>query len=165
MKNNADVKKTGVRQNIKAIYATIAFLILFAVLSIAARMWSQGDNDLPLGDSAWTITLTQQMTALEKGATLSIPTPWDTRHIRLFAQSISHTGLKQKRSKQEQTNRDVVLVAHKAGSYIAEATFNVHVSSLARNEPKKLRLSEDNRSRWLSSESHGIEINTTTAIN
>lgn len=143
----------------KIIYGTIIGLILFAFLAVAARNWIQKTEELPSGDSAWTISVVQQFVALEKGATLSIPPPWDTQYARMYAQSLSHNGLRQKRTKSEVEKRDIVLIAPKAGNYVTEAIFSVHVSSLARSELKKLDLSEHNRSRWLSA-SEGIEINT-----
>lgn len=143
----------------KVIYYTIAFLIVFAVVSISARIWSQHSNELPSGDSAWSISVTHQILAQAKGASLSIPPPWDTVYTRMYAQTLSHTGLRQKRVKRDPDKRDIVLIAPKAGNYKTEAIFNIHVSSLARSEPKKSKLSELNRSKWLS-ESDGIQINT-----
>ena len=143
----------------KTTFITIVVLIVFAILAVSSRIWMQQVDDLPSGDSAWTIKITQQITASEKGATLSISPPWDTRYARMFAQSLSHTGLRQNRVKSSENKRDIVLVASKAGNYTVEAIFSIHVSSLAHSEPKKSKLSELNRSQWLLSESHGIQIN------
>lgn len=143
----------------KIVYSSIIALILFALLAVSARNWIQSTEALPSGDSAWTISVVQQVVAMDKGATLSIPPPWDTQYARMYAQSLSHNGLRQKRTKAEADKRDIVLFAPKAGSYVTETIFSIHVSSLARSDPKKLDLSESNRSRWLSA-SQGIEINT-----
>lgn len=147
----------------KIIYSSVIVLILFALLAASARNWIQSTEDLPSGDSAWTISIVQQVVAMDKGATLSIPPPWDTQYARMYAQSLSHNGLRQKRTKTEADKRDIVLVAPKAGSYETEAIFSIHVSSLARSDQKKLDLSEHDRSRWLSA-SQGIEINTPATI-
>lgn len=147
----------------KAIYATIALLLIFVLFAVSVRTWVKQADELPTGDSAWTIRIAQQIVATEKGATISIPPPWDTRFARLFAQSLSHSGLRQKRIKTDTNKRDVVLIAPKAGNYSTEAIFSIHVSSLLRSEPKKSNLSELNRSQWLA-ESAGILINTPTTV-
>ena len=147
----------------RAAYITIAVLVMFALLAFATRIWVQQEDELPSGDSAWTISIVQQITALDKGASFSIPPPWDTRYARMFAQSLSHTGLRQKRIKSDSSLRDIVLIAPKAGNYTTEAIFSIHISSLARSEPKKLDLSEHDRSQWLS-ESSGILIHTPATV-
>lgn len=147
----------------KAVYGTIALLIIFASLAVSVRLGLKGDGDLPTGDSAWTLSTTLQVVATEKGATIAIPPPWDTRYSRLFAQSLSHSGLRQKRIKSEVDKRDIVLVAAKAGSYTTEAIFSIHVSALARSEPNKQTLSEQNRAQWLSA-SEGVSINTPATL-
>jgi hypothetical protein len=47
--------------------------------------------------------------------------------------------------------------------FTVEAVFSIHVSSLARSEAKKVTLSEENRSEWLS-ESAGISTNTKASV-
>jgi transglutaminase-like putative cysteine protease len=147
----------------KAIYVTIILLIVFALVAISCRVWVQSADEFPMGDSAWKISLTNQITVQEKGATFSIFPPWDTRYARMFAQSLSHTGLRQKRVRSEDDKRDILLVAPKTGVFTVEAVFSIHVSSLARSEVKKSALSEKNRSEWLS-ESAGILVNTAAAV-
>ena len=137
----------------------MVLLMIFTLLAVSARIWIQQSDEFPSGDSAWSIHISNQVEALDRGATISISPPWDTRHARLFAQSISHTGLRQKRVKSDLNKRDIVLVAPRAGIYVTEVEYSVHVSSLARSEPKKSKLSENNRSQWLSG-STGVQINT-----
>lgn len=136
---------------------------MFALIAVSARNWVQNEDKLPSGDSAWTIDIVQQVTALDKGASISIPPPWDTRYARMFAQSLSHSGLRQKRGKSNLEKRDIVLVAPKAGNYTVAATFSIHVSSLARSERKKLQLTEQNREQWLSA-SEGVSVNTPATV-
>lgn len=149
----------------KVIYYAIAGLLLFFLFAISFRLSIQQDGKLPAGDSAWTISLTHQIEVHDKGAMIQIAPPWDTRFARLFAQSLSHTGLHQKRTKADSSKRDIILIAPATGVFTAQTIFSVHVSSLPRGEAKKSTLSEDNRSQWLSPAS-GVEINTTatTAI-
>ena len=134
----------------KAIYITIAVLLVFVLCSLFIRSWLSDKDILPTGDSAWMINISHQIEVQEKGASIYIPPPWDTRHSRLFSQSLSHSGLQQKR-KRSDNKRDIKLVASETGNYRVETEFRVHVSSLVRSEPKKTKLSETNRSQWLSS--------------
>ncbi len=142
-----------------AIYITIAILLVFVLFSIAMRGWLNHSEQLPTGDSAWTINISHRIEAQEKGASIYISPPWDTRYARLFSQSLSHSGLRQKRTKAD-NKRDILLLAPIAGKYTIETSFGVHVSSLLRSEPTKTKLSEYNRSQWLSSSAR-VSVGTT----
>jgi len=141
-----------------AIYLTIGALLSIAVLSVLLRSWLNIDDRLPAGDSAWMIKIAYQVEALEKGAAIYISPPWDTRFSRLFSQSVSHSGLRLKRTRAEK-KRDIMLIAPEAGVYDIVTDFSVHISSLARTEQGKTRLSENNRSRWLLA-SPGVSVGT-----
>lgn len=145
----------------KTIYFTIALLLLIAILSTSLRVMMQSDDALPTGDSAWSIRMSHKVEALDKSAAMFIPPPWDTRHARLYSQSLSHPGLRLRRSKSDQKNRNIVLTAPKAGHYTIQSEFNIYVSHLPLSEPGKTGLTEQNRASWLTS-STGVEINTTT---
>jgi transglutaminase-like putative cysteine protease len=147
-----------------AIYITIAVLLVFALFSFFLRGGLSVEEKLPSGDSAWTIAVSHQVEVHEKGAAIYISPPWDTRYSRLFSQSLSHNGLRQKRTKTD-NKRDILLIAPEIGKYKIETNFSVHVSSLLRSEPKKISLPENNRSQWLSS-SAGVTVETsfTTGI-
>ncbi len=121
----------------------------------------RSDDSLPTGDSAWSISISTQVEALDKDAAVFIPPPWDTRHARLYSQSLSHPGLRQRRTKSDQKDRNIVLTAPKAGHYTIESKFNIYVSHLPLSDPRKPRLSEQNRASWLTS-SIGVEVNTST---
>lgn len=142
-----------------AIYITIVILLVFVIFSVSMRSWLNHSEQLPSGDSAWMINLSHQVEAQEKGASIYISPPWDTRYARLFSQSLSHSGLRQKRNKTN-NKRDILLLAPVAGKYTIETSFGIHVSSLLRSEPTKTKLSEHNRSQWLSS-SNLVSVNTT----
>ena len=160
--NNTPSSSNGSVTN--TIYLTIGVLLVIAVLSFLLRSWLNNDEHLPSGDSAWMINIAYQVEALEKGAAIYISPPWDTRYSRLFSQSVSHSGLRQKRTKPE-IKRDIMLIAPEAGVYDIDTDFRVHISSLARSAPAITKLSENNRSRWLSA-SPGVSVGTaqTTAI-
>ncbi len=145
----------------KKIYLTISFLLIFAILSTSLRVMMRSDDSLPTGDSAWSISISTQVEALDKDAAVFIPPPWDTRHARLYSQSLSHPGLRQRRTKSDQKDRNIVLTAPKAGHYTIESKFNIYVSHLPLSDPRKPRLSEQNRASWLTS-SIGVEVNTST---
>ena len=135
----------------KTIYLTIFFLVIFAILSTSLRVMMRSDDSLPAGDSAWSISLLHKVVALDKDATILIPPPWDTRHARLYSQSLSHPGLRQRRTKSDIKDRNIVLIAPKAGQYVIESKFNIYVSYLPLSEPRKPSLSEQNRASWLTS--------------
>ena len=145
----------------KTIYFTIAFLLVFAILSTSLRVMMQSDDALPTGDSAWSIRMSHKVEALDKGAAMFIPPPWDTRHARLYSQSLSHPGLRLRRTKSDLKDRDIVLTAPKAGHYTIGSEFNIYVSHLPHSEPRRTGLTEQNRASWLAS-STGVEVNTTT---
>ena len=90
-----------------------------------------------------------------------IPPPWDTRHARLYSQSLSHPGLRLRRTKSDLKDRNIVLTAPKAGHYTIGSEFNMYVSHLPHSEPRRTGLTEQNRASWLAS-STGVEVNTTT---
>ena len=142
----------------KAIYITIAVLLVFVLCSAFLRSWFSDKGQLPSGDSAWMIKLSHQIEVQEKGASIYISPPWDTRFVRLYSQSLSHSGLQQKR-KRSDNRRDIKLIAPESGSYWIETEFGIHVSSLVRSEPNKNKLSETNRSQWLSSSTY-IKVDT-----
>ena len=145
----------------KTPYLTISFLLAFAIVSISLRVFLRSDDGLPAGDTAWSVSISHTVEALDKGAVVFIPPPWDTRHARLYSQSLSHPGLRQRRTKTDQKDRDIVLTAPEAGHYTVESIFKIYVSYLPQAEPRRPGLSEQNRASWLSASS-GIEINTPT---
>lgn len=147
--------------NSKALYLTISFLFMFAIISTSLRVFTRSNDGLPAGDSAWSISISYQVEALDKGAVLFIPPPWDTQHARLYSQSLSHPGLRQRRTKTDKKDRNIVLTAPKAGHYSIESVFNIYVSYLPLSEPGTTDLTEQNRASWLAS-SAGIEVNTPT---
>ena len=141
-KNNVSDKKA---------YVIIILLILFALSASSFRSFLTANNDLPAGDSAWTINLSLELETYEKTASVQIPPPWDTPFTRLFAQSLAHPELQLRRTKKIESKRDITLVASAPGKYTINADFNIHVSSLPRSNLQKKNLSELNRSLWLSS--------------
>jgi len=161
---NDDLMIVRTQPHSKTLYFTISFLLVFAILSTSARVIMRSDDGLPTGDTAWSISLSHQVEALDKGAAIFIPPPWDTGHARLYSLSLTHPGLRQRRTKTDKKNRDIVLSAPKAGHYTIESVFNIYVSHLPLSEPRKPGLSEQNRASWLSS-SDGITVNTSTTDN
>ena len=121
----------------KAVYITIGVLLIFVLSAAFLRSWLSDKDQLPTGDSAWMINVTHQVVVLERGASIYISPPWDTRFSRLFSQSLSHSGLRQKRTRSD-NKRDILLVAPETGKYTIGTNFSIHVSSLPRSDPKKL---------------------------
>ncbi len=141
----------------KTLYLTIIGLVVFAAAATALRVTIRGDEGLPAGDSAWSIRLTHEIEALEKGAAVNVPPPWDTRYARLYSQTLSHEGLRQLRGKAAKKGRDINLVAPEPGVYSIESEFVVHISSLPLSDAAKPSLTEKNRAAWLAS-SNGIKV-------
>ena len=135
----------------KAIKLTIAFLIMFAIAATSFRVMMRSEGGLPTGDSAWSIGISHHIEATDKDAVVFIPPPWDTRHTRLYSQSLSHPGLRQRRTKSDRKDRDIALTAPRAGQYTIESIFSIYVSHLPLSEPRRPSLSEQNRASWLSS--------------
>lgn len=148
--------------NTWVIYLAIALLLVLALAATTLRTILRSDDALPTGDSAWSISAWYIVDAREKDAAISIPPPWDTRHARLYSQTLSHPGLRLRRIKTDNKNRDIVLTAPKAGQYTIKATFHVYVSHLPLSEPIIPKISEQNRAAWLSS-TDGVEVNTNAA--
>lgn len=69
----------------KAVYVTIGMLLVFVLSAVFLRSWLSDKDQLPTGDSAWTINISHQIKVQEKGASIYIPPPWDTRFSRLFS--------------------------------------------------------------------------------
>jgi transglutaminase-like putative cysteine protease len=150
---NASSDKTQTR----TIYITTLVLLAFFVSVFSMRYLSQGEETMPGGDSAWQINIYHEVEALDKSAEIFIPPPWDTAHARLYSQSLSHPGLRQKRSRSEHKGRDIVLSAPRPGYFSVETTFSIHVSPLAFAEPKRAGPTEQDRSLFLES-SNGITV-------
>ena len=145
----------------KTIKLTIVFLIMFAIAATSFRVMMRSEGGLPTGDSAWSIGISHHIETVDKDAVVFIPPPWDTRHARLYSQTLSHPGLRQRRTKSDRKDRDIALTAPGAGQYTIESVFSIYVSHLPLSEPRRPALSEQNRASWLSS-SKGIEVNTPT---
>jgi len=155
--------KDNVNVSIKNTYIIVFTLFLFAIIVISIRTASNSDADLPGGDSAWAINIQLQVEAFEKNASVSIPSPWDTPFVKMFAQSLEHPDLRLKRTKNIESKRDITLVAVKPGKYLINSKFDVHVSSLPRHKFKAVKLSEVNRSLWLSS-SEAVQVSSKAAL-
>jgi hypothetical protein len=149
--------------DVRAVYVTLALLLIFFVAAVSFRLLLKDEGGLPGGDSAWQININHEVEALDNGAEIFIPPPWDTGHARLYSQTLSHPGLRQKRTKSDHKTRDIVLSAPKQGYYTIATTFNMHVSPLAFAEPKRAGPTEQDRSLFLSS-SNGISVATPNTL-
>lgn len=157
------MRKTKSNVTAKKAFSIILLLLLVAILAISLRTSMIRDNDLPGGDSAWSINLVLQLETYEKASSVQISPPWDTTFTRMYAQSLAHPELQLKRTKKTDNNRDIILIAADPGKYTVNAAFNIHVSALQRSNLKKTTLSELNRSLWLSS-SDDVLVDSKTAL-
>jgi hypothetical protein len=135
----------------------VALLVVFAVAAITIRLMLRQPGNFPAGDTAWAVTILADVQVPEAGALVSLAPPWDTRHARLYGQSLLHPGMRQRRSKKDQFKRDVVLAATRAGKMSIEARFDLHISQVPRPEPKRPAPTETDREVWLAA-AEGIPI-------
>ena len=135
------MRKIKTNVSAKKAFSIILLLLLFAILVISFRTSMTRDNDLPGGDSAWSINLLLQLETYEKASSVQIPPPWDTTFTRMYAQSLAHPELQLKRTKKTDNNRDITLIAASPGIHTVNAEFNIHVSALQRSNLKKTPLS------------------------
>ncbi len=149
----------------KFIYIIVLVFIFLTIFVVAYKILNQNIDELPTGDSAWKINLTVLANANKKGATVKIPRPWDTPYSRMYAQSVSHYGLREKKTGERKKNREIILVATEPGSYAIKSEFSVQISSIPRKNLGKSNLREVDRSLWLKSEKYLIQINTSQATN
>lgn len=143
----------------------VTLLVLFAAAAVTTRLMLQQTGKFPAGDSAWSVTLTADIHAPAAGALVRVAPPWDTRHARLYGQSLIHPGMRQRRTRKDKSNRDIVLVATRAGEMSIEARFDLHISQVPRTVPKRPAPTETDRAVWLAA-ADGIPVDATaiTAI-
>lgn len=143
----SDPRPVGIR-----LVVVFGVLLVFAVAVSALRLYMQRPGAFPTGDRAWSVLLTADLYAPETGALVRIAPPWDTRHARLYGQLLLHPGMRQLRTKAERRNRDIMLVANRAGILRLQARFDIHVSQVARPPPVRQTPAESNRAAWLAPE-------------
>ena len=143
----------------KLVHITIILLLVFTVLMISYRFIFKNEDGVPTGDSAWTITINHKIKVLEKGASVHISPPWNTIQTKLYAQSMTHPGFRQKRIQTGKKERDIVLVASQPGNFNIETAFSIYVSKFQLRKPVNTQLTEHDRAAWLA-ESRGVKINT-----
>lgn len=136
----------------KAAYATIIFLLLFALIFTSLRSNMRSEDTLPPGDSAWSITIKHHIETQDNNVIIAIAPPWETQHSRVYSQTLTHHGLRIRRLESKKKNRDIVLTAAKPGKYTIESSFKIYVSTLPLSDPKKAVITETNRAKWLSSD-------------
>lgn len=141
----------------------VSLLCLFAAAATATRYKLEAPGQFPAGDSTWAATLLATVSTPEVGALIRIAPPWDTTHTRLYGQSQYHPGMRPRRTKTDKRARDIILVATRAGEFTINMRFDLHVSQIPRNEPKRPLLKENDRGIWLS-ESPGIPAESPGAI-
>lgn len=140
-----------------SIFVIVISLLVFALVAMAIRISFQQADNFPTGDQVWTVDLNAEVYAPEVGALVKISPPWDTRHARLYGQNILHPGMRFRRTKADQKNRDIILVATRTGKLKIEVIYDLHLSELPRPGPSQPKMTEINRAAWLA-ESPGIPV-------
>ena len=140
--------------------AVVLGLLALLVLGYRQIGFSALDNQLPAGDSAWKISIGVQGNITEKGQEVFISPVINTRFARLYAQSLSHAGMMQRRVKRNPDSRDIVLTALKTGPVEITVQFELHLRTLAINGGNTPR--DFDRTLWLQP-GEGIFVDTNLA--
>jgi len=125
------------------IHVTIIVLVILGVLSFATRTLFESNEQIPEGDTFWKFRWTVQIEAFERGTSLRLFPPINTKNARVIAQEFFHPGLRIQRTyNQLKPTREIRVKSGSAGRYVFEAQFTIHVrpteewSSSAATEPK-----------------------------
>jgi hypothetical protein len=134
----------------------ISLLVVFAVVATSIRILLSSTGSFTTGDSAWSATLIADIVAADKGTMLEISPPWNTRHARLYGQSQYHPGLRQRRTRDDKQNRNIILATIRGGELNLQIRFDFHISQQPRSLPSRPALTDSERINWLNASS-GIE--------
>ena len=141
---------TGHRYTLFFVFA----LTIFALTMGSVRYFIYDDQESDGAENYWSVTLDIKLNILDEAGKLFIEMPWDTRYVRLYGQSVSHLGMKIKRSTSDEPGkRKITLLPTAAGSYAVRLQFSFYQSYLPGGEPAAVALSDEVRARWLDLES------------
>jgi hypothetical protein len=76
----------------------IIVLVIFALFMGVTRYLMYSSEEPSDDDNFWVVTLDAKLNISDDSGRLSIEMPWDTRHVKLFGQSVSHLGMRIKRN-------------------------------------------------------------------
>lgn len=107
-------------------------LALLGAIAMVAREGLRSEEHIPAGDSTWRLTLSISVDALKRGATVKLSPPWNTKHIRVYAQNVSHPGAIMRRQTGNARNREINAVSARTGQIQLSAMFDLHMSPNSR---------------------------------
>ena len=147
----------------------IIVLILFGILSIAARLLLPSQFKVSSGDTVWGITITADIPPASKNNIIQISPPWDTRYIRIVAQNFNHSGMRFVRGRADaQQKRDIELKVISEDSTTLTAEFTAHLRTTPKQNIKEpvlpLTLTLDQRTEYLGSNDN-IDVESPIVIN
>ncbi len=137
----------------------IFILLLFFIIATAVRLVLHKTGQFSSGDTAWSVTLESHLYIPKAGALIKIAPPWDTKHARFYGQSLFHPGMRQRRTKIDHNNRDIMLVTTRAGQLEIEARFDLLVSQVPRVDLKRQSVDKASLTPWLP-QNHGDRVET-----
>jgi hypothetical protein len=128
----------------------IILLVIFAVLMGFTRYLMYSSEEPSDEDNFWVVTLDAKLDISDDTGSLTIEMPWDTRHVKLFGQSVSHLGMRIKRSTGDDAGkRKITLLPTAGGSYSVRVQFSLLQSYLPQPEPVRKPLSDTALEKWL----------------
>jgi len=128
----------------------ITLLVIFAVVMGITRYLIYGSQESTGADTFWVVTLDAKLHGTDGSGKLFIEMPWDTRYVRLFGQSVSHPGMRIKRSTEDDSNRrKITLLPSTSGTYPVRIQFSFFQSYIPLPERIRKPLSESARAKWL----------------
>lgn len=128
-------------------------LVVTGILLSLLRLLVTVDDPDSVTDQAWTLTQSLQVTSYEADSTVRMQSPWDSRHARLYAQTLKHPGLRLKRLKNQNKNRELVFVAADAGNYEITGTYEIYITE--RDMPLGVKpLTDSSLASYLAEQEH-----------
>jgi len=128
----------------------IIVLVIFALFMGVTRYLMYSSEEPSDDDNFWVVTLDAKLNISDDSGRLSIEMPWDTRHVKLFGQSVSHLGMRIKRNTGDDAGkRKITLLPTAAGSYSVRVQFSLLQSYIPQPERDRKPLSDTALNKWL----------------
>ncbi len=132
-----------------------AALVVCGLAAVASRAIVAKGNASSPGDRLWTVTVLTGLLAENRGATVSVAAPADTRWMRLYGQTVEHPGLERRVAPRRTgipASRVVVARAPMPGRYLVRSVFQVHEVAAGHGGWQRSRIPEDALARYLETE-------------
>lgn len=109
--------------------AAIIVLVVLGTLLFNLRHRLMSDEAVPTGDHIWKITISSQFLLKENAGLLFVGIPFESPHIKIVRQTVTHPSLTIKRvSRLEKSFQELVLDPQQLGSHELTAEYILHAS-------------------------------------